>query len=350
MLRCDAVGKRYGAGRWVLRDVSMEVPAGDVLAVAGGNGSGKSTLLRILVGLSRPTTGACRADPRASVTYRTASPSTTASRDLLPHPHGAYPVGCRPPPPAPEATTCWSGCPWWRAGRTAAHAVEGQRAEGGARPGPAGPTRPVGARRTLVGSGRLGPRCPRGVHRRGGRTGRVGGLHGPPGGDHRDARPRCLHHRRRRVSLRAAGTPGVAPRRPSWCSPRRPPTSHVDTDRVNWSALPGVTGVVQCGEEVVLRVSRERSDAVLLTALRHRWSVVSLTATADGRRSRGDARGPPGDRPGRLHGHGAAALPALLAPLLLFLGLVAVLTSSDSGPLTATYASVAGPCCRARSG
>ncbi|MDI3098763.1 MULTISPECIES: hypothetical protein [Streptomyces] len=36
-----------------------------------------------------------------------------------------------------------------------------------------------------------------------------------------------------------------------------------------------------------------------------------------------------------------------LAPLLLFLGLVAVLTSSDSGPLTATYASVSGamlPC------
>ncbi|WP_333742881.1 hypothetical protein [Streptomyces ardesiacus] len=36
-----------------------------------------------------------------------------------------------------------------------------------------------------------------------------------------------------------------------------------------------------------------------------------------------------------------------LAPALLFLGLVAVLTSSDTGPLTATYASVAGamlPC------
>ncbi|MET7694356.1 hypothetical protein ABZT06_41530 [Streptomyces sp. NPDC005483] len=36
-----------------------------------------------------------------------------------------------------------------------------------------------------------------------------------------------------------------------------------------------------------------------------------------------------------------------LAPLLLFLGLVAVLTSSDTGPLTATYAAVAGamlPC------
>ncbi|MCC5036014.1 hypothetical protein DMH02_023125 [Streptomyces sp. WAC 00631] len=31
-----------------------------------------------------------------------------------------------------------------------------------------------------------------------------------------------------------------------------------------------------------------------------------------------------------------------LAPLLLFIGLVAVLTSSDTGPLTATYSSVAG--------
>ncbi|WP_326779246.1 hypothetical protein [Streptomyces sp. NBC_01445] len=31
-----------------------------------------------------------------------------------------------------------------------------------------------------------------------------------------------------------------------------------------------------------------------------------------------------------------------LAPLLLFIGLVAVLTTSDTGPLTATYASVAG--------
>jgi hypothetical protein len=29
--RCEAVGKPYGGGRWILRDVDMEVSAGDVL-------------------------------------------------------------------------------------------------------------------------------------------------------------------------------------------------------------------------------------------------------------------------------------------------------------------------------
>ncbi|MFF2348761.1 ATP-binding cassette domain-containing protein [Kitasatospora sp. NPDC058115] len=52
-----AVGKRYGRGPWILRDVDLRLDAGDVLAVLGANGSGKSTLLRILAGLTRPTTG-----------------------------------------------------------------------------------------------------------------------------------------------------------------------------------------------------------------------------------------------------------------------------------------------------
>ncbi|MFG2331731.1 ATP-binding cassette domain-containing protein [Streptomyces sp. NPDC048604] len=51
------MGKRYGRGDWILRDVEVEAPAGEVVAFAGGNGSGKSTLLRIAVGLSRPTLG-----------------------------------------------------------------------------------------------------------------------------------------------------------------------------------------------------------------------------------------------------------------------------------------------------
>ncbi|MEU2717294.1 ATP-binding cassette domain-containing protein [Streptomyces sp. NPDC007205] len=57
LLRLQAVSKRYGRGDWILRDVDVEAPAGEVVAFTGGNGSGKSTLSRIAVGLSRPTRG-----------------------------------------------------------------------------------------------------------------------------------------------------------------------------------------------------------------------------------------------------------------------------------------------------
>ncbi|MCP2163683.1 ATP-binding cassette domain-containing protein [Goodfellowiella coeruleoviolacea] len=65
MLRLEAVGKRYGRGRWVLTDVTTGFAAGEVVAVTGGNGSGKSTLLRMLVGLTRPSTGSVSGRPRA---------------------------------------------------------------------------------------------------------------------------------------------------------------------------------------------------------------------------------------------------------------------------------------------
>ena len=41
----------------MLRDVSLDVPAGSTLAVLGRNGAGKSTLLRILATLLRPHAG-----------------------------------------------------------------------------------------------------------------------------------------------------------------------------------------------------------------------------------------------------------------------------------------------------
>ncbi|MEK6975484.1 MAG: heme ABC exporter ATP-binding protein CcmA [Candidatus Thermoplasmatota archaeon] len=56
MLRLRGVNKAF-AGRNVLRDVHLEVHAGEAVAVLGPNGSGKSTLLRIAAALSPPDQG-----------------------------------------------------------------------------------------------------------------------------------------------------------------------------------------------------------------------------------------------------------------------------------------------------
>ena len=59
-MRLDAVWLAYG-DRWVVRDVSLPIRKGEVLALIGASGSGKTTLLRSLNRLTEVTAGAARA-------------------------------------------------------------------------------------------------------------------------------------------------------------------------------------------------------------------------------------------------------------------------------------------------
>ncbi|GAA0448880.1 ABC transporter ATP-binding protein [Paractinoplanes deccanensis] len=60
VISLDAVSRRYPRGVCALRDVSLDVPAGQFAAVMGATGSGKSTLLHCAAGLDRPTGGRVR--------------------------------------------------------------------------------------------------------------------------------------------------------------------------------------------------------------------------------------------------------------------------------------------------
>src|SRR5882757_3076904 len=56
MLELRRVSAGYGGTR-VLRDVTLRVPDGSVVALLGANGAGKTTLLRVAAGLLRPDEG-----------------------------------------------------------------------------------------------------------------------------------------------------------------------------------------------------------------------------------------------------------------------------------------------------
>ena len=56
VVETSGLGKRYG-GTWALRECSLAIPAGHVVALVGPNGAGKSTLLNLAVGLAAPSAG-----------------------------------------------------------------------------------------------------------------------------------------------------------------------------------------------------------------------------------------------------------------------------------------------------
>jgi ABC-2 type transport system ATP-binding protein len=71
---------------WIVRNVSQEVAAGQLIKLEGRNGSGKSTLLRVIAGVSVPSAGRVTGRPRAGyVPERFPGGLAFAAREYLQH-------------------------------------------------------------------------------------------------------------------------------------------------------------------------------------------------------------------------------------------------------------------------
>ena len=55
-VQLEHINKHFGQ-QHVLRDVTLDIPEGQVLGLLGPNGAGKSTLMKILIGLVKPDSG-----------------------------------------------------------------------------------------------------------------------------------------------------------------------------------------------------------------------------------------------------------------------------------------------------
>ena len=63
MISIQHICKSFGSQQ-VLKDVSLEIPAGQIVGLLGPNGAGKSTLMKILIGLWKANSGEVQAPAR----------------------------------------------------------------------------------------------------------------------------------------------------------------------------------------------------------------------------------------------------------------------------------------------
>jgi len=56
VITLDSVSKCYGA-ETVVSDINFDIQSGECVVLVGHNGAGKTTLMKMMLGLTRPTSG-----------------------------------------------------------------------------------------------------------------------------------------------------------------------------------------------------------------------------------------------------------------------------------------------------
>jgi ABC-type multidrug transport system fused ATPase/permease subunit len=77
------VAFRYGDGPHVLHDITLDIPAGEHVAVVGASGAGKTTLAAVIAGIHRPETGTVTRPDRTAVITQEVHVFAATMRDNL---------------------------------------------------------------------------------------------------------------------------------------------------------------------------------------------------------------------------------------------------------------------------
>jgi peptide/nickel transport system ATP-binding protein len=108
LLSMRGAGLRYpGAGRLAVRDVALDIGAGEAVGIVGESGSGKTTLGRLLVGALLPSTGTVEVEGRPWPDIRRKDPARRRVQMIFQDPYGALNPWLTPIQAVAEVLMTW---------------------------------------------------------------------------------------------------------------------------------------------------------------------------------------------------------------------------------------------------